>query len=1539
MVIGKSRSIEVRQLRPPAREGVADADTSGAHPIVAGGSGGSNTSPFPVVLSAPINGRITTLSAVPLDSHPTSLLFLTTDQHQYALIGYNPHLSPHFIQTFASGSLKDEWNVLGTLSECGPFVAVDPHSRCLILHLYDGLVTIFPILNRPGGAAGRNSTNSNNTILGQVFHARLEERIILAMTVLHHIDPSSTPPHLCLLHQDSRGAQHIVTHVVDLRRSQLLNMATSSGQAQQQQQAQQQSAGQQQQQQLHQQHQLHHHIPPAACEWLKKSRIDGGSSLLIPVPPRRAAAAAASANPNATTTTGSRMGGSPSGGVVVLGQRQITFCALNHYKVMPIPPALILSWSPLPPDVSGMPRFLLGDEFGNLHMLTLITQENVSASVNTVKVMALQLDTLGSCTLSSSLQYLDHGLVFCGSTLGDSQLVQIHDEPIPVEDDDIDEGDAALELGDTTYLSVVEEYTHLGPIVDFDLMPMAGSSSPAALPDETTGVASSVPSSFVLDNGSSGNVGVQSQVVTASGSSKSGSLRIIRNGIGMKEYANVELSGIQNMWNIRRSFDDVQDSYLVQSFVGETRVLGVASSNDQNEDGNIAMVDDMEDAKLSASDQDDTKMRDDDDEGEDVAEAGGTLEEVFLPGLESNASTLHVNNVVGNLFLQITDSQVRLASSGGDVLDTITPETNVTVATANEAGQIMIALRGGTVLHLEVENEKLVQRSSRQMDREVSCLNINPFLTKDTLASTSMDIVDGNEKETAGKPNRVAHRAKLCAVGLWDDFTVRLLSLEGSDLIEALQIHLSTEEEEEEGGDGGVQGQRRNRNNMMARSLCLITLDFSSSNGSGSSTPATVPGTNMLFVGLGDGTLISFAVIDDDGIRVQSKKEVSLGTQRINLIPLHNVRGGTCVLATGDRPTVIYLAGMGGASGRTNYNPKLCYSNVNLSPADEGETSDVSRPHSHESIAVNVAAPFFSPLLFDDMGNDHYSLCVADDANLRLGVIDDIQKLHVTTCRLGMAPRRVVHCPEGRMFAVGCIESGIKGLGVDSGELAMGNCIRFLDDSSFEDIHRIDLEPSEMVLSMISASLRTYLPSSKSEAASSGSLEAEDEDGSQSKSYLVIGTGYALHDEDEPTNGRILVYSCNPEDNPVGGDTSRTVQQVTELSVRGGVYSMCQFYDGRMLVTVNSKTQLCQLGNDGTGVMRLNMVGVGHHGHILSLFVSSRAPEGLINPTKLPASAASVGVGAHTSTDRKQESNQKEMLAIVGDLMRSISLVQYFPQYETLEEVARDFNANWTTAVTMLTDDVYLGGENWNNLFVLRRNTKAKNEEVRCRLDTVGEFHLGEMCNKFMSGSLVMPSSGSGSSSAPKGGASQNRRPRPPIASPKKLSTLEQSGKVAATSGGPVAAMRSRRPVVTVGSQTLFGTVDGTLGVILGLDGPTAAFFTCLERSLDRVVPPIGNFSHQQFRSFNAEQRIHPCHGFVDGDLIESFLDLDKGTMEKVVQQMNKDGSWDTTTVTFISTDLKTTGEEGTTDMDESQRPELSVDDVLALVEEMTMLH
>jgi DNA damage-binding protein 1 len=62
------------------------------------------------------------------------------------------------------------------------------------------------------------------------------------------------------------------------------------------------------------------------------------------------------------------------------------------------------------------------------------------------------------------------------------------------------------------------------------------------------------------------------QLVTCSGANKEGSLRIIRNGIGIHEHATIDLPGIMGIWALKldKTKNDLDDT-LVLSFVGGSR--------------------------------------------------------------------------------------------------------------------------------------------------------------------------------------------------------------------------------------------------------------------------------------------------------------------------------------------------------------------------------------------------------------------------------------------------------------------------------------------------------------------------------------------------------------------------------------------------------------------------------------------------------------------------------------------------------------------------------------------------------------------------------------------------------------------------------------------------------------------------------------------------------------------------------------------------------------------------------------------------------
>jgi len=134
-------------------------------------------------------------------------------------------------------------------------------------------------------------------------------------------------------------------------------------------------------------------------------------------------------------------------------------------------------------------RFLLADNEGGLHVLLLASNSTGDA------VTALKLEFLGVTSIAHKLQYVDNGFVMVGSIYGDSQLIRLHQSPVPAPDDeaeaDADEdGAAAMDVDAASsptaassssgaaaaaaaaakrpnFISVESTFDNLGPIVDF----------------------------------------------------------------------------------------------------------------------------------------------------------------------------------------------------------------------------------------------------------------------------------------------------------------------------------------------------------------------------------------------------------------------------------------------------------------------------------------------------------------------------------------------------------------------------------------------------------------------------------------------------------------------------------------------------------------------------------------------------------------------------------------------------------------------------------------------------------------------------------------------------------------------------------------------------------------------------------------------------------------------------------------------------------------------------------------------------------------
>ena len=147
----------------------------------------------------------------------------------------------------------------------------------------------------------------------------------------------------------------------------------------------------------------------------------------------------------------------------------------------------------------------------------------------------------------------------------------------------------------------------------------------------------------------------------------------------------------------------------------------------------------------------------------------------------------------------------------------------------------------------------------------------------------------------------------------------------------------------------------------------------------------------------------------------------------------------------------------------------------------------------------------------------------------------------------------------------------------------------------------------------------------------------------------------------------------------------------------------------------------------------------------------------------------------------------------------------------------------------------------------------------------------------------------------------------------------------------------------TTSVSVLYCTVGGSLGTIQSLTEKEYHFYWALQRAIVKAVlnnssskrsqsAALGGLSHSNFRNFENDTKFSEYRKFIDGDLIESFLDLTKRQMNEVVKILADDG-W-----------LSNYFEEGDSDekndfSDTSAKSKITVGGVIRQVEVMVRRH
>ncbi|KAF7194854.1 DNA damage-binding protein 1b [Pseudocercospora fuligena] len=197
----------------------------------------------------------------------------------------------------------------------------------------------------------------------------------------------------------------------------------------------------------------------------------------------------------------------------------------------------------------------------------------------------------------------------------------------------------------------------------------------------------------------------------------------------------------------------------------------------------------------------------------------------------------------------------------------------------------------------------------------------------------------------------------------------------------------------------------------------------------------------------------------------------------------------------------------------------------------------------------------------------------------------------------------------------------------------------------------------------------------------------------------------------------------------------------------------------------------------------------------------------------------------------------------VTDLMKSLSLLEFQPgrrgQPDSLIEIARHFETLWGTACARVTENTYLESDAEGNLIVLQHDINGFSSEDRRRLRVTSEFLLGEMVNRIR----------------------------------------------------PIAVQPS--PGAVVIPQAFLATTDGSIYVYCEIGKDRQDLLMRMQTLMAEMVKSPGGVRFAKFRGFKTQVRDMGEEGpvrFVDGELIERFLDMPEVLQNEVVKGLEGTG-------------------------------------------------
>lgn len=146
--------------------------------------------------SRTVHGRITILNKLRPASSSTDHLFVGTDRYVYFVLSWDAQTK----QLRTGKTFLDQADKFARDSQTGDRCSVDPNGKFLALELYEGVVTILPVVQKQ-----RKSTDAEAGTIGEPIAVRIEEMFVRASTFFDlHTRKKNEKPRMAFIFEDAR---------------------------------------------------------------------------------------------------------------------------------------------------------------------------------------------------------------------------------------------------------------------------------------------------------------------------------------------------------------------------------------------------------------------------------------------------------------------------------------------------------------------------------------------------------------------------------------------------------------------------------------------------------------------------------------------------------------------------------------------------------------------------------------------------------------------------------------------------------------------------------------------------------------------------------------------------------------------------------------------------------------------------------------------------------------------------------------------------------------------------------------------------------------------------------------------------------------------------------------------------------------------------------------------------------------------------------------------------------------------------------------